>query len=308
VLCFKAPTQGKTYAELAMEYGSGALNVDGGRISGNWTTWRRHDGSIAEGGKMAFADAPHRRNPESSLGRYPANLVLECTCEEIEIVDAPIEDLSRHNNVGPYETSRTWSTSKTPGGYIGRGRTGGKAIRHTDPNCPAAMLDVQAGESTSGVMKREVPAYQGESVTGLLRGSSGPSNQHGGTGGPSRFFYCAKASRREREAGIQPEIKNQKSKIGNDHPTVKPLALCCWLATLLLPPDSINLRRLLVPFSGSGSEVIGALQSGWDEVVGIEQDAHYCEIAKARIIHIEAQPNLFEPKPKQLEFVGASGN
>ena len=56
-----------------------------------------------------------------------------------------------------------------------------------------------------------------------------------------------------------------------------------WLAKLLLPPDSVSPRRLLVPFSGSGSEVIGALRAGWDEVVAVDQDEDYCEIARARI-------------------------
>jgi len=42
---------------------------------------------------------------------------------------------------------------------------------------------------------------------------------------------------------------------------------------------------LLVPFSGSGSEMIGALGAGWDEVVGVESDAAYCDIARARIKH-----------------------
>lgn len=38
-----------------------------------------------------------------------------------------------------------------------------------------------------------------------------------------------------------------------------------------------------MPFSGSGSEVIGALRAGWDEVVAVDQDEDYCEIARARI-------------------------
>jgi len=123
----------------------------------------------------------------------------------------------------------------------------------------------------------------------------------------ARFFYCAKASRREREAGCEglPVVKSRMSNgaktpgegydkgqyIGfnrviprrNDHPCVKPLALTRHLATLLLPPESVAPRRLLVPFCGSGSEMIGAMQAGWDEIVGIEQDSHYCEIAKGRI-------------------------
>jgi site-specific DNA-methyltransferase (adenine-specific) len=69
----------------------------------------------------------------------------------------------------------------------------------------------------------------------------------------------------------------------NDHPCVKPLALTRHLAALLLPPASVAPRRLLVPFCGSGSEMIGAMQAGWDEIVGVEQDPHYCEIAKLRL-------------------------
>ena len=54
----------------------------------------------------------------------------------------------------------------------------------------------------SGAMKHEVGAYDGESVTGFLRGNSGPSNQHGDSGSAARFFYCAKASRADRDAGL----------------------------------------------------------------------------------------------------------
>lgn len=56
------------------------------------------------------------------------------------------------------------------------------------PECPSNMLNQQSGVTTSGAMKNEVPAYEGESNTGFLRGRSGPSNQHGDSGGASRFF------------------------------------------------------------------------------------------------------------------------
>ncbi len=58
-----------------------------------------------------------------------------------------------------------------------------------------------------------------------------------------------------------------------------------WLATLLLPPPLDRPRRLLVPFSGSGSEMIGALLAGWDEVVGVELSEEYADIARARLAH-----------------------
>jgi DNA modification methylase len=88
-------------------------------------------------------------------------------------------------------------------------------------------------------------------------------------GGASRFFYVAKS--------------NKKERTGNDHPTVKPLTLCEYLGRLLLPPQRKTPRRLLVPFSGSGSEMLGALMAGWDHVAGIERDPHYVEIALRRL-------------------------
>jgi len=139
-------------------------------------------------------------------------------------------------------------------------------------------------------------------------------------GGASRFFYVSKASRREREAGLEGLPRNGRRVVmassgrtmidgewvethsepiprTNHHPTVKPIRLAEWLARLLLPPKRDMPRRLLVPFSGSGSEMIGALLAGWDEVVGIEREAEYVEIAEARLAHwakdAEPQADLF---------------
>ena len=67
------------------------------------------------------------------------------------------------------------------------------------------------------------------------------------------------------------------------HPTVKPIALAKYLATLLLPPPEYAPRRLLIPFGGVGSEAIGAMLAGWDEIVVVEQSEEYCQIAAARI-------------------------
>ena len=99
----------------------------------------------------------------------------------------------------------------------------------------------------------------------------------------SRYFYCAKASTRERNTGCDGR---------NIHPTVKPLDLCRYLATLILPPADRpqGPRRLLVPFSGSGSEMVGAILAGWDDVTGIEREAEYVEIAKARLSHHSGKP------------------
>lgn len=122
-------------------------------------------------------------------------------------------------------------------------------------------------------------------------------------GEAQRFFYCAKVGTKERNAGLgegfeahqhytqaapQPNRGNRENVTRkNNHPTLKPMALTEYLAKLLLVPARTDgqPRRLLVPFSGAGSEMIGALLSGWDEVWGIELDPDYVAIAAARITH-----------------------
>lgn len=115
-------------------------------------------------------------------------------------------------------------------------------------------------------------------------------------GEPSRFFYVAKASKRERNAGLEgmPEresgVKNDSGrgfsesdpykKITNQnfHPTVKPIRLMEYLIRLITPPAGI----VLDPFAGSGSTLIAAKKLGF-VFVGIELDEHYAEIARKRL-------------------------
>lgn len=66
------------------------------------------------------------------------------------------------------------------------------------------------------------------------------------------------------------------------HPTMKPILLMQWLAALLLPPPLATPRRILVPFAGVASEMIGAHLAGWDEVIGIEREPEYIPINAAR--------------------------
>ena len=90
-------------------------------------------------------------------------------------------------------------------------------------------------------------------------------NAYGDTGGPSRFFYCAKASKAERGEG-------------NTHPTVKPIALMRYLCRLVTPPGG----TVLDPFAGSGSTLLAAQAEGF-AAIGIEIDETYLEICKARL-------------------------
>jgi site-specific DNA-methyltransferase (adenine-specific) len=143
-----------------------------------------------------------------------------------------------------------------------------------------AMLDEQSG-TTSTTGKRS-PRSQSARVEGTAWGTDNHKSTEypGDSGGASRFFYTAKANTDERDKGLDTVTKRGR----NIHPTVKPLDLCRYLAKLLLPPARSEApRRIIVPFAGSGSEMIGAWNGGWDEVVGIEIDPHYVGIAQTRL-------------------------
>ncbi|HOX23543.1 MAG TPA: site-specific DNA-methyltransferase [Elusimicrobiales bacterium] len=102
----------------------------------------------------------------------------------------------------------------------------------------------------------------------------------------ARFFYCAKASRQDREEGLQKFVRHQMdilhSKASgprrNIHPTVKPTSLMRYLCRLITPPGGL----VLDPFTGSGSTGKAAVLEGF-RFLGIEQMSKYAAIAKARI-------------------------
>jgi len=116
-------------------------------------------------------------------------------------------------------------------------------------------------------------------------------------GDPARFFYCAKASKRDRNEGLDGFETKQttgggglteaggaygsiKAPAKNFHPTVKPTDLMRYLVKLITPPNG----TVLDPFTGSGSTGKGAVIEGFN-FIGIELDPDYVAIATARIQH-----------------------
>jgi site-specific DNA-methyltransferase (adenine-specific) len=89
-------------------------------------------------------------------------------------------------------------------------------------------------------------------------------------GSAARFFYCAKANKKERNAGLGEDR--------NKHPTVKPIELMRWLCRLITPPGGI----VLDPFVGTGTTGCAALLEGF-LFVGIEREPEYCTIARQRL-------------------------
>ena len=139
---------------------------------------------------------------------------------------------------------------------------------------------------------------------GTMQGNRG-ARGYSEDGSAARFFYCAKASRSERDAGCEDmehvtagEITGgreegsaglQSPRAGagrtaggkNVHPTVKPLALMRYLVRLVTPPEGTTLD----PFLGSGTTALAALQQGFS-VIGIERDEHSHKTAMQRILNL----------------------
>lgn len=122
----------------------------------------------------------------------------------------------------------------------------------------------------------------------------------GDTGSAARFFYCAKASKRDRDEGcegmqtsrggalnMRTDSHSQSNGMDtgprhNHHPTVKPTDLMRYLCRLVTPPEGI----VLDPFMGSGSTGKAAILEGFN-FIGIEREPEYLEIARARITHAQ---------------------
>lgn len=129
----------------------------------------------------------------------------------------------------------------------------------------AKVLDEQSGVSKS--QPRRLSATENANIENEILGKTGKrkESEHNDSGGASRFFYVAKASKSDRGEG-------------NTHPTVKPIKLMEYLIKLITPPNGI----VLDPFMGSGSTGVAAKRLGFG-FVGVELSPEYFEIAKQRI-------------------------
>lgn len=163
------------------------------------------------------------------------------------------------------------------GEKLGGGSTSGSHADHAGWRRPwmesKEALDAKAERSRQQIAKSERlgrwPKNFIHDDSDQVKEAFGKTNEQA-----SRFFYSPKASQKERSGGLSGR---------NPHPTVKPIALTQYLATLILPPSRVGQRKLLVPFCGSGSEMIGALNAGWDWVVGVELQKEYAETARQRL-------------------------
>lgn len=302
ILIFQKPYDGKPVDSIVRN-GSGALNVDAGRIKtsenlngGGYSGGNHKGNSLGFTGKDGRKSASKRLNQEDFVqpqGRWPANLILQ------------------HSP----DCNGTCS-----------------------PECAVAEMDEQSGILLGAGNKVGTLKKSGSFFTD---GKSQINLKYDNGGTASRFFfnadwnyeaeerivnedavrYQAKAGRKERDAGLNGVAKHNKrvqygdgfnsatkvrtlkqkengvdrGECKNNHPTVKPIALCKYLATLLLPPAEYAPRQILIPFAGVMSEAIGAMLAGWEEIVAIEKEKEYCDIGKARVKYWQAHK---EPEKK----------
>jgi len=246
-----------TVAQNVMQHGTGALNIDGCRVSLNGDYKCKANGRPSQTGLGDNYD-PTLANVADTLGRWPANLIHDGSDEVVGLFP---------------------QTVASPRGVITQG---GKA---------GGGFNVGSSDGTR----------------------SGKFQGHGDSGSAARFFYCAKASKRDREDGLD-GVAHGKAGVGderpsggsnermnkgavaprgNTHPTVKPTDLMRYLCRLVTPPNGV----VLDPFAGSGSTGRGAVLEGF-RFVGIEREAEYAEIARRRIAKVAGDRTLFGALPR----------
>lgn len=210
-ICLARKPLGGTVANNVLEYGTGAINIDGCRISGEPIPVNR----LESWSGFGQVKQPEYEQEMNTKGRWPANVILD--------------------------------------------------------KDTAVMLDQQSRN----------------------------------LGGASRFFYVAKASRGERNAGLEGlpanhmpvdfigsgvggnGIKYQVSPTKNPHPTVKPITLMRYLCKLITPPGGI----VVDPFMGSGSTGCAAVLEGFN-FIGMDLDPEYVDIAQRRIAYWSSRVQL----------------
>tara|TARA_R100000406_G_scaffold96097_1_gene92581 strand:- start:386 stop:1453 length:1068 start_codon:yes stop_codon:yes gene_type:complete len=157
-------------------------------------------------------------------------------------------------------------------------------------------------QSNGGAFPKKSNVAMGEHYEGGWGNVDNEVRTEMGDGSAARFFYCAKASKEEKNAGLEHLADVERTDYGgfhseeglinngrnpenrlpmkNPHPTVKPVDLMKYLCRLITPPNGV----VLDPFMGSGTTGIGATVEGFS-FIGIEREEEYINVARHRISH-----------------------
>ena len=294
----RKPLSEKTVADNVLKWGTGGINIDGCRVeytNGSHPKDLYGDNYMKSGfGKcnnelQSISGKERNGVYVNDEGRFPANIIFECICDEVIKGDKG-EIVKRIENTNG--SSFGSGTNKTD--------YNDTADIHTNPNCPCFQLDEQSGVSKSrskypDVELQNMPMnyYDGEKLKHIA-GKEQTKEFISDKGGASRFFYVAKVSKKERNLGLDSfedkEVKKtfdgcynhnediHNKIVKNTHPTLKPIKLMSYLIRLVTPENGV----VLDPFMGSGSTGIAAMLEG-KRFVGCELDEEYFKIAEKRI-------------------------
>ena len=337
----RKPLSEKNVALNVLKWGTGAINIDGCRIAyGNETDKRIGTDAKAGGSKESlYGDYSNVKDKDIKMykqqGRFPANIILDEEAGKLLDEQSGIL-ISKWGIQKKYKSNQSNKflkefneqnviTEKFLDSNKFKGDKGGASRFFYCPKpigrFPAnVILDGEAGkflDEQSGKIKTKRPfkktteTDRGMYGVGLDASGQKYTSQvglHYVESGASRFFYCSKASKAERNAGcdhleykkgvdIMSTAECQKEKgrnpdnykgNKNSHPTVKPINLMRYLVRLVTPPGGV----VLDPFIGSGTTPIAAYLEKFD-YIGFELDPEYFKIAKARIKHYTNQKRLF---------------
>ncbi len=329
VVARKPLEKGLTIAENVLKWGCGAINIDGCRI-GNTTRTNSNGKRPMFGGNSFFEGKTHNAEIKiHNYGRWPANLILDEEAGSLLDEQSGIiktGSIKPHSNRGSQFNSSKEITGSDKGDSGGASRFF-KVIKEDKYDMLPLCEDIDAASAEkcantgnisvqSDVPELPPPDREGkkprentifptaenssrithptEQATALNIPGSANATESGFA--PTKFLYQAKASKSERNRGLEgmPEkdsgIKNgsgrgfsetdpyKKITNNNFHPTVKPIRLMEYLIKLICPPGG----TVLDPFAGSGSTGVAAKKLGF-EFIGIEKEKEYFKIAEKRI-------------------------
>lgn len=272
IILARKPLRG-TVAGNMTQFGTGALNIEACRVGTSKdvpASESRSDGSSGIYGQGIGPGSGKGSGFDADVGRWPPNVLLTHSpgCDGECLPDCPVLALDQQS--GPAGGSGQASGPTFAGGGSGPADFNTRGLNRTEP---APFYGDSGGAS------RFYPVFSWDPVVDVP------------------FLYCPKPSRAERDAGCEHLVGRQRDESrdpeapgannprnrggqlrGNFHPTVKPIALMRWLLKLVVPPGG----RVVEPFLGSGTTACAAVDLGID-LTGIEREAPYLQIARARI-------------------------
>lgn len=282
IIVAQVPYEGRP-VENIVATGAGSLWIDGGRIPiGETLPSYRKPRVAARGSTYQLGETPAGNHPDSVrhnlAGRWPSNFILTHHeyCNGECHPDCPVRLFDEQAGVRT-SSSRDGKESETA--FFGSGG-GGTSQEWKADSGPASRMFYQAG------WEYEVAEQLANAAPVRYEPKVSSSEREAGLEGfeVKQLTGQDKWAAKDRRAGTDRNPTEWiKEPIRNNHPTLKPVSLAKYLATLLSPPAAYAPRRILIPFSGSGSEICGAILSGgFEEIIGIEAEANYVKIAEAR--------------------------